>query len=186
MAWSTSTGLLYRLSQGEDAAWRLVTSTFREPIFRFCRHMGLPAADADDATQQTMLCFVERYRAGRYDRRRGRLSKWLFGIARNRVLAADRSRSRRSAQLQLYRIECESVWDREFEPTMARLCLDRMLREFGPRKYWIFHRYVMDKQPSDLVAAEFGISAEAVRMTKHRALARLKELRHGQLLHELE
>ena len=53
--------------------------------------------DAADVAQETLTDFLRDYRAGKYDRRRGRLRSWISGIARHRVLDTLRQRARNQA-----------------------------------------------------------------------------------------
>jgi len=92
----TTTLLLDRLHDSRDEeAWRTFDLRFRGVIVTTARRFGLPDPDAEDAAQETMLQAVREYRAGGYDRTKGRLSSWIVGIAHHRIIdALRRSRSR--------------------------------------------------------------------------------------------
>src|SRR5882672_6361039 len=75
--------------------WREFDDRYRPVLQAFARRLGLADEDADEIAQDVLARFVERYRAGEYDRERGRLRSWIFGIARTRVADWRRSRARR-------------------------------------------------------------------------------------------
>ncbi|MDZ4830353.1 MAG: hypothetical protein SGJ09_09175 [Phycisphaerae bacterium] len=87
--------VLESLRSHEDAAaWRMLVDRF-EPVFiGVSRRLGLSAADAADAAQQTLLDMVREMREGRFDRARGGLRRWTLGILRHRVADITRARSR--------------------------------------------------------------------------------------------
>jgi DNA-directed RNA polymerase specialized sigma24 family protein len=100
MDWITTSTLLLRLRDFEDAeAWDGFVHRFRSPILRFAGSLGIRDTDAEDVAQETLLAFARDYREGRYDRERGRLSHWLFGIAYRRALAQRRRNLRRAEPL---------------------------------------------------------------------------------------
>lgn len=92
----TTTLLLERLHDSQDGeAWRLFDERFRGVLISTGLRLGLCAQDAEDAAQETMLQALREYQAGKYDRSRGRLSSWIVGIARHRVMDVQRARLRR-------------------------------------------------------------------------------------------
>ena len=101
---TTTTQLLEALfGPGEEAVWREFDARYRPIIFAFARELGVAAEDAADVAQQTLTEFLRDYRAGKYDRRRGRLRAWIIGIARHRVLDTLRQRTRNQAVRGLQR-----------------------------------------------------------------------------------
>ena len=89
---STTSALLDGLLEpGNEAIWREFDGRYRPIIFAFTRKLGLDESDAADVAQEAMLRFVQEYRAGKYDRQRGRLRSWIIGIVKYR--AADLQRS---------------------------------------------------------------------------------------------
>ena len=94
MEWVTTSVLLDQLRAGADGAWGAFLERFRKPVIAFALKVGLPAQAADDAAQETMLAFLEGLRSGSYDRKKGRLSSWLFGIASMKARQAFDARAR--------------------------------------------------------------------------------------------
>ncbi|MCA9304992.1 MAG: hypothetical protein KDA16_00535 [Phycisphaerales bacterium] len=96
----TTTLLLERLHDSQDAeAWRLFDERFRGVLIATGLRLGLTRTDAEDAAQETMLQALREYQAGKYDRARGRLSSWIVGIARHRIIDARRQGARRAGHL---------------------------------------------------------------------------------------
>src|SRR5690349_6694570 len=90
-AWVTTATVLEKLRDfGNRDAWSSFTERFRQPVVSFARGMGLKQADAEDVAQETLLAFAEAYRGGKYDPAKGRLSRFLFGIAYRQALRGRR------------------------------------------------------------------------------------------------
>jgi RNA polymerase sigma-70 factor (ECF subfamily) len=76
--------LLFRLRNGDEQAFVALYRRRQAAIYRFALHMSGSAAAAEDITQEVFLALL-REECG-YDRERGTLSGYLFGIARKLVL----------------------------------------------------------------------------------------------------
>src|SRR5207248_1631903 len=95
----TTTVMLERLlDPADEAIWHEFDTHFRPVIESVARRVGLDAADAADVAQETLAQFVRDYRAGKYDRQRGRLRAWITGIAQHRILDLQRRRATRREQ----------------------------------------------------------------------------------------
>ena len=189
MDWLTTSTLLQDLRYERDEAWQSLVDRFRGPIVRFARRAGHPPADAEDVAQQTLLTFVQRYREGRYDPARGRLSRWLFGIAWHQLLRDRRARAREPVNIPTVTGDTSfwsalpdesaatTIWDHEWERAMMATCLDRVRREVEPATLRAFELVVLEaRRPAD-AAAELGVPVEHVYSAKHRMLTRLRALR---------
>jgi RNA polymerase sigma-70 factor, ECF subfamily len=95
---TTSTLLRGLLASRDDRAWCEVDERYRPIVLRLAERCGLDADDAADVAQETLTQFFEDYRAGKYDRQRGRLRAWLTGIARHRIADARRRRGARGEE----------------------------------------------------------------------------------------
>lgn len=80
----TDDELLFRLRNGDQQAFTALYQRRQGAIYRFAWHMSGSPAAAEDITQEVFLALL-REECG-YDRERGTLSGYLFGIARKLVL----------------------------------------------------------------------------------------------------
>ena len=95
MVWRTTSGLLVDLASfSNDTAWRRLSRGLRAPTYEFARSMGLSHSDAEDAVQDCLFAFAVQFRRGSYDRKKGRLSNWLFGIAYREIVRHRRQLAR--------------------------------------------------------------------------------------------
>src|SRR5579863_9756709 len=92
----TDDELLFRLRNGDEQAFAALYRRRQGSIYRFALHMSGAPSVAEDITQEVFLALL-REECG-YDRERGTLSGYLFGIARKLVL---RNRERGRADVPL-------------------------------------------------------------------------------------
>ncbi len=189
MEWNTTSTVLDRLHQSEgESAWELFVDHFRETLVRFAERVGLSRTDAQDAAQEALVAFVEGYRAGRYDRSRGRLKSWLFGIARRQALALRRVRARDLASPTgagegpdfVEQLEAddssEQAWEEEWQRTVFTRALERVRGEVSPSTFDIFRAVVFEELSTEAVCERFSIERTKVYNVKHRVSRRLNEL----------
>lgn len=187
MEWLTTTLVLERLREADEAAWELFTARHRGAVVGFARRCGLGDGDSEDVAQETFLAFVEAFRRGDYDRDRGRLGAWLFGIAHRRILAARREAGRRAEKAgeapdtdffsQVPGEEAaRRTWDETWAKALLEEALARVKQEVEPATWRIFEEVVRkERAPAD-VAREMDLSRNAVFIAKHRVLKRLRRL----------
>ncbi len=189
MDWVTTSTIIDRLRGGDDqAAWNGFVERFRRPVIAFAHGLGLNESQAEDAAQETLLAFAVQLRDGTYERERGRLSSWLFGIAYRQALAA-----RRKAAVEYARgsaggggedsvgdvpeDHASIVWDREWERRVLEECLQQARSEVEPKTFAAFELAVQTGLSAELAAEQLGLTAKQVYNAKHRILKRLRELR---------
>jgi len=80
----TDDELLFRLRSGDEQAFAVLYKRRQGAIYRFAMHMTGSPTVAEDITQEVFLALL-RGECG-YDRERGTLSGYLFGIARKLIL----------------------------------------------------------------------------------------------------
>ncbi len=187
MEWMTTTQVLEDLkARGEGPAWEGFHEHFHAMAVRFARHAGLSAADAEDAAQETMMAFVKAFREGKYDRQKGRLRDWLFGVAK-RVTLNMRSRLPREQLVAdgtgtsfWDMVEDDSVaeqaWQQEWQKMVLARCLEQARREMDADVFRAFELYAMQEEAVETVAEKLKMSRNAVYIAKSRILARLREL----------
>jgi len=184
----TSTTLLEGLRDPDNrTVWRHYVERYRPLLVRYARKLGATGEEAEDLAQATLLAFSTAYRAGRYDRDRGRLSSWLFGIARNEVRAWGRARQKRRLQAgttegeeRIADLEADDalqeLWEAEWRDALLRECLRLLRRELQPQTLAAFERFALEERTAEEVARELGTSTSMVFSAKHRVLQRIREL----------
>jgi RNA polymerase sigma-70 factor (ECF subfamily) len=190
MDWITTSTVLANLRDFDNRpAWDRFVSRFRQPICRFACTIGLGESEADDVAQETLAAFAESYRNGQYDRTKGRLSQWLFGIAYRKAQDERRrgarhprgSGSSEVGSLSQIAIADEASlwasWDREWEQSVLDQCLEQVRREVEPTTYKAFEMVMRgDQSPTD-AAQSLGVTVKLIYNAKHRVLKRIRELR---------
>jgi RNA polymerase sigma-70 factor (ECF subfamily) len=187
--WITTSTVLHDLQDfANHAAWERFVSRFRLPVVAFARSVGLTTSDAEDVAQETLIAFAQGYRSGQYDRTRGRLSQWLFGIAYRKALDC-RRRVGRAAAAGSSAVDAfldsgipddaaaAVSWDREWEQSLLEQCLEQVRREVEPLTYRAFDLVVRENRDASEAAESLGVNIKLVYNAKHRILKRIRELR---------
>lgn len=187
--WITTSTVLHDLRDFHNrGAWDQFVLRFRIPVVRFARSVGLAEIDAEDVAQEALAAFAESFREGKYDRDRGRLSQWLFGIAYRKILDHRRKAARGPAAgssafdaLAAEHLPDEAAltqsWDLEWEQALLEQCLEQVRREVEPNTYRAFELTVRENIDAAVAAEQLGVNVKLVYNAKHRILKRIRELR---------
>ncbi len=170
---------------GNHAIWNEFDARYRPVIIAFAARLGFQPADADELAQAALVRFAEEYRAGRYDRERGRLRSWIFGIARNCASEVRRDRARFDAmrgESALGEMAGDADLERFFAEEWQRALLRQAFAELRSSTKTdeptirVLELLALEERPVAEVAAELGMTKGAVYTAKHRALASLREI----------
>jgi RNA polymerase sigma-70 factor (ECF subfamily) len=181
----TNTVLLAGLLEaGNDEVWRDFDGRYRPVLRTFASRLGLAPNDAEEVAQETLAQFVELYRAGKYDRERGRLRSWIFGIAQRRVADVRRARERRRekrGESALEPLTSEPELERLFEEEWQRALLAAAFAELragrtDPQSIRALEMLASGNRSADEVATELSMTPNAVYAAKHRAVVKLREI----------
>jgi RNA polymerase sigma-70 factor (ECF subfamily) len=184
----TNTSLLNGLlDSGNDRVWSDFYGRYQPILVSFSRRLGLSDADAQDAAQEALTAFASSYREGAYDRVKGRLRTWLMAITTYKVRDIQRKRGRQMVITDeadhtrfLNQIPDErsisSVWDAEWARAMMGECLAQVRREVKPQTMRAFELFAIEGWPASKVAAELGITENAVWIAKNRVTTRLRKV----------
>ena len=185
----TTTALLEGLlEQSNDETWREFDARYRPIIVAFARRVGLGETDAADIAQETLLRFVREYRAGKYNRDRGRLRSWIIGITKHCVGDLRQRHAKRREQRGMSAIsdwpdedELTKIWEAECRRAILQEGL-RELREdtkMDPRTIQTFEMLAVHEKSTADVAQAMGVTNNDVYLAKHRCLARLRTILTG-------
>ncbi len=183
---TTTTLLLDSLKDERNArAWEEFDVRYRRVIEDFAKSLGLREEDAQEVAQQTLADFVQAYRAGRYDRGRGRLHSWIIGIAQNKVVDVFRSKARAGPQASETSMadlsdthRLTQIWDDQLKKTILQRALERLQSEtnFDAKTLRAFELVALRDVSVEAAAEECGMKPSDVYVAKHRSLKRLREI----------
>jgi RNA polymerase sigma-70 factor (ECF subfamily) len=183
----TSATLLERLSDRSDSvAWRRLVDLYSPLINGWLRRQGVAVGDAEDLAQEVLEVVVREISHFRHNGRVGAFRTWLRTITVNCLRQALRSRRFRvraagspdiTALLDQFEdpaSELSRLWDREHDQHVLRRLLALIEPEFRSATWQAFHRQVIDEAPPEAVAAELGMTVNAVLIAKSRVLSHLR------------
>jgi RNA polymerase sigma-70 factor (ECF subfamily) len=184
---ATSTHLLDGLKdQGNQTVWAQYVDRYRPMIVGYCARLGVAAHDAEDIAQEALVAFARRYRAGDYDRTRGRLRAWLFGMVHTEIARWRRARGRRQEQPGASptgtlsavpdQDRLAALWEEEWRAAVVGQCTALARAEVGEKTFAAFELFACQGWPAKRVAEHLGTSESAVFVAKHRVLRRIREL----------
>ena len=179
----TPATLLHRLcDQPESGDWERFVRLFTPLLRRWAIRLGVSDSSVEDLLQELFVLLIRKLPEFRYDPSRS-FRAWLWTVFRHTVLAWQKRQPRTELALeQLEQLEKLSTPDSIAEATEAeyrRYLLSRIMQivqtDFPATTWQIFQQVVIEDRPGVEVAREFGVTVNAVYLTRSRILARLRE-----------
>jgi RNA polymerase sigma-70 factor (ECF subfamily) len=189
----TSVSLLDRLrsvSQPDSDDWKRFVDLYTPFVQQWLRRYGLTGSDADDLVQDVLTVLVRDLPRFEHNNRRGAFRSWLRTITVNRLRNFWRARRYQpivggldfAAALEELAdpvSELSRQWDEEHDRHVVRRLLELIEDRFEPVTLRVFCRLVYDEQKPAEVAAELGITLNAVFLAKSRVLRELRNELNG-------
>lgn len=178
---TTSVSLLERLRRpGDAAAWERFVRLYTPLLVTWARRLGLQDSDAADLTQDVLTLLVRKLPDFAYDPAQ-RFRGWLLQVMRNQF-RAHRRRRRLPVEpdgVPLDELEehdpTEDFEEAEYRQYLVGRALDLMRTDFEPTTWRACWEHVVLGRPAHDVAAELGITPNAVYIARSRVLRRLRE-----------
>ena len=186
MSAETSISLLERVRErGDEASWRTLVEIYT-PLIRgwLNRHAGLDA-DAEDVIQDVLAVVVRRIPEFHREPRVGAFRAWLRTITINCFRDAWKSRRRVKPaadsrvdeflqQLADPASGLSRVWDEEHDRHVTQRLLQIIRGEFTEKTWLAFQRFALADESAETVAADLGMTVNAVFIAKSRVLTALR------------
>lgn len=189
---STSPSLLRRVRRFETDAWTRLSALYGPVVYGWCRRAGLQSSDAADAVQEVFRSVfrgIGEFRGTEGSRSGGSFRGWLWTVTRNQVHLHHRKHENvplavggTDAQVRMgQKVDSSpSLGDSEpdAELTQRRLlhrALDLVRADFNDSTWNAFTRVTLQSHAISEVAADLGLTENAVRQAKFRVLRRLRE-----------
>ena len=169
----------------EPIAWQRLVALYSPLVTHWCRQAGLSEADFQDVTQDVFAAVAASLANFRADRAGVSFRGWLRGIARHKIQDHFRRRGEPAeggtdAQRRLQQVpgpspEVELSESPAEVAELYRRALDLVRSQFEERTWTAFWRVAVENRAPADVAAQMGLTPNAVRQSKARVLRRLKE-----------
>lgn len=182
----TSLSLLNRLCSTDSDPWRQLVDLYSPLLRLWLQRYGLQGSDADDLLQEVLLAVSKDVARFEHAGHTGAFRGWMKSILVNRLRNYWRARQKqpqavgaqfedRLAQLADAGTAISQLWDREHDQYVLNQLLTQAEPNFEPNTWRAFCRVALDGAQPDAVAAELGISRNAVVIAKCRVLNRLRQ-----------
>jgi RNA polymerase sigma-70 factor (ECF subfamily) len=188
----TSASLLDRIRLDADAPdWNRLVEIYTPLIRSWLRRYALLDQDADDLVQEVLAIVVRKLPDFRKEPRIGAFRRWLRNITVNCLRdfwRAQRFRPRATgdsnfAQVLEQLADPESglsrLWDKEHDDHVTRRLLDMIKPRFEIKTWLAFEGVALNGRSPDEVAAELGMTVNAVFIAKSRVLSMLRQEGQG-------
>ena len=182
----TTSTLIAKLKASDQAGWQRLIDLYEPLISAWCRRYGLRESDIADLVQDVFSVVSRKVRD--YESRSGSTFRgWLWTITRNKLndryrkakdeiqAAGGTEAQNRMSAIPEQLLDQSDLHLRQATDRLIKRGLELVRSEFEERTWKIFWRAAVEGEPTGEIAAEFGISANAVRQAKSRILRRLRE-----------
>ncbi|MBX9583410.1 MAG: sigma-70 family RNA polymerase sigma factor [Gemmataceae bacterium] len=183
---TTSLSLLDRLRGPDPGPWSRLHDLYAPLLRAWLAGRGLQPADVDDLCQNALAVVVRRVGEFRHNGRPGAFRTWLRGVAGNVLRDHLRAAGRRPDRGASFLAEVEDAgsplsrwWDAEHDRHVLRGLMNLVRLEFARETWAAFTRTALDGRPTAEVAAELGLTPNAVHVARSRVLARLRQEAEG-------
>ncbi len=183
---STSTTLIREAKQHVPEGWQKLIDRYGPLVYGWCRETGLQESDSADVMQEVFQAVMKSIDGFQRDRPDDSFRGWLWTITRNKVRDFHRRNSTRPQafggtdyQERVHQMPdpFESLSESlpgTPENGFVRSALDQIRPEFEEHNWKAFWRLTIDGDRSAEIAADLGMTANAVRQAKYRVLRRLR------------
>jgi RNA polymerase sigma-70 factor (ECF subfamily) len=183
---TTSASLLERLQGRADAAaWERFVNLYTPLLYFWACRLGLQPQDASDLVQDVFTLLLQKLPDFAYDPQRS-FRNWLRTVFMNKWRQRQRRRAVAPAgEARLSIVAAPDtvtlVDEAEFQQHLTIRALQLMQAEFQPSTWKACWEQVVHGRPAAEVAAELGMTVNAVYLAKGRVLRHLRRELEGLL-----
>jgi RNA polymerase sigma-70 factor (ECF subfamily) len=180
----TSASLLDQARSRDAGAWDRLVALYTPLLHAWLTAAGLQTADRDDLTQRVLATLVEKLPCFEHNGRTGAFRAWLRGIVVNFLREFWRARLAAGSDDLLEQLAdpaggLSRVWEEQHDRHVLHALMEMVRPEFTASSWQAFRRVTLEGVPARQVAAELGLSVNAVLIAKSRVLSRLHEEARG-------
>lgn len=190
----TSASLLDRVKQQHDSAsWQCLVDLYSPLIHGWLKRQGVLEQDVNDLVQEVFVVVVRRLPEFQRGAQVGSFRCWLRTITVNCLRDFWRKKKSQPKATgdsnfleMLHALDdpnsgLSRLWDQEHDQYVTRHLLALIRPKFEAKTWEAFERTAIQGHSADEVAADLGISVNAVFIAKSRVLSRLRQEAAGLL-----
>ncbi len=176
----TQASLIQRVRDLTDtASWAEFDRLYRPFLLRIARRSGLSPEDADEVVQEVFAKVAQAIVEFRLDRERGRFRGWLKAITVRKLIDRRRRRAGPYRQSRSATSRPCSIRSRtNGTGSTAAICWIMPCRKSArvESKTWTcFEEHTLKRRPAEDIAAELGMTVNAVYQNAFRTIKRIRE-----------
>jgi RNA polymerase sigma-70 factor (ECF subfamily) len=180
----TSASLLEQARDRRAAAWDRLVALYTPLLDAWLTAAGLQPADREDLIQRVLEILVRQLPDFHHAGRPGAFRAWLRGITVNLLREFWRARPGPESGSVLDQLSdpdagLSRLWDEQHDRHVLHALMDLVRPEFTDATWQAFRRLALDGAAARTVAAELGLSVNAVLIAKSRVVARLRQEARG-------
>jgi RNA polymerase sigma-70 factor (ECF subfamily) len=185
----TSSTLIGRVRNTADAeSWREFVALYEPLLLSYVRSRGLGENDARDVVQEIFSRLVRTLPGFTLDHTQGRFRTYLYQASMNAVSDWRARNGRRDAAEEQWReqhrkgwtttgpgADEESQWRATYHRRVLEFALARVRAQARPKAWTCFEEHLLRGRPGPEVAAELGLTTNALYVSASRVLQRVRE-----------
>jgi RNA polymerase sigma-70 factor (ECF subfamily) len=183
----TRSSLIRRVRDPTDVdSWREFVALYEPLLLSQVRRRGLDEHDARDVVQDIFARLLQALPAFELDHSRGNFRTWLWQVACSAIADwARRGRRQNAAENEWQRrltasapseeAVREAEWLTAHRRRVLEFVLERVRSQTQPQTWTCFEQHVLHGRRGADVAAELGMTANAIFVNASRVLARVRE-----------
>jgi RNA polymerase sigma-70 factor (ECF subfamily) len=182
----TSSSLIRRVRDAADAeSWREFVALYEPLLLCYVRSRGLGEHDASDLVQEIYSRLVRALPGFTLDHARGRFRTYLYRAAMNALKDWRAQNGRRNEAEDQWRKQRgeggtsgpdeESEWLITYHRRVLEFALEKVRARTRPRAWACFEEHLLRGRPGAEVAAELGLTTNALFVNASRVLQKVRE-----------
>lgn len=180
----TSSSLIERLKlRNDEQAWEEFCTIYQPFLLGWVKRTGVPANDADDIVQTTLLSVYNAIPGLEYERGyRGGFRGYLRTAVHSKVADYWRKARRSPPHLRLLdeidAVQADQqavIWDHEYMHYFLEQCLQEVRPHIADDTWEIFTSYVLKQVSAEELAQWHGTTLQAIYSRVHRVVDKLRE-----------
>jgi RNA polymerase sigma-70 factor (ECF subfamily) len=185
---NTPVSLLERLRRPDErAAWDRFVELYTPLLYHWAHRLGLQESNAADLVQEVFLILVQELPRFSYQPGK-RFRGWLWTVLLNKHRERQRQRQARPPEVGDTGLDEHAASDdtvpleeAEYRQYLVNRALQLMQADFQPATWKACWEYIVAGRPTTEIAAELGITVNAVHLARARVLRRLRQELEGLL-----